>query len=259
MTPGSSRVFEDIVVDWEAYKADIRCIPCVLDSTAGIDVILSAVRFATDMIWYPEFAGALSPHTLADLFFDCLLDGRIIPGKLEHAISIRIALASVLDVRLSIEALCQHLRDHVQWKFSLAEPESPPPLAMAAFKLFVLSTPNALGVLFAPMAPGPLWSVDHWALFWGVPDQLSVTHKPWLTRVVLQTLWRCQHVQKPTAESWITEIRLLVMKLMAGDGRSVVMLKTNCFLIAAVSLGFRIDFHDLYPPDNMCVIPLICI
>ena len=256
---GPGRVFEDIVINWELCKADVRCISWVLDSTTDVDVVFSTVRFAADTIWYPEVAGALSPYTLADLFFDCLLDGQIIPGKLEHAISIGMALASVLSVRLNmepgsetLEALCQRLRDHIQWKFSRG---STPPLAMTALKLVALSTRNTLGALFAPMAPRTLWAADHWALFWSVPNQLSTTHKLWLTRVILQTLWRCQRVQKPITESWVMEMRLLFMKLMAGDGRSVTILRKNCFLIAAISLGLQVDFRGLYAPDNMCVAP----
>ena len=119
-----TRIFKDIPINWEECKADARCIFWVLDSTTDIDVIFSTVRFAADTVWYPEIAGAFSPHTLADLFFDCLLDGRIIPGKTEHLISIGMALASVLSIQLSVEpesgtleALCQRLRDHAQREF----------------------------------------------------------------------------------------------------------------------------------------------
>ena len=252
VTAAPARIFEDVVVNWEVCKADVRCISWVLDFNTDVDVIFSTARFAADTIWYPEIAGALSPHTLADLFFDCLLDGQIIPGKLEHANSIGMALASVLSVQLNmgpesetLEALCQRLRDHVQWKFSYGGPGSEPPPAMAALKLVVL---------FPPVAPGTGWSLDDWALSWSVSDQLSTTHKLWLTRVVLQTLWRCQRVQKSIPESWIWEMRSFFARLMAGDGRSVAILRTNCFLIAAISLGLRIDIRDLYTPDNMCVV-----
>ena len=70
-----TRVFKDISIDWEACKADARCISWILDSTTDVDVIFSTVRFAAEMTWYPEIATALSPHTLADLFFDCWMDG----------------------------------------------------------------------------------------------------------------------------------------------------------------------------------------
>ena len=63
----------------------------------------------------------MPPHSLVD-FFDCFLDGRIIPGKSEHAIPMRMALGSVLGVRLSIEhesesleALCQRVHVHDRW------------------------------------------------------------------------------------------------------------------------------------------------
>ena len=91
-----TRIFEDISVDWEVCRTDARCISWILDSTTDTDVIFSTVRFAADTVWYPEIAGALSPNILADLFFDCLLDRRVVPGEAEHASSIGMALASVL-------------------------------------------------------------------------------------------------------------------------------------------------------------------
>jgi len=59
-----TRVFKNIPIDWEVCRADVRCISWVLDSTTDIDVIFSTIRFAADTIWYPEIAGALSPHIL---------------------------------------------------------------------------------------------------------------------------------------------------------------------------------------------------
>ena len=249
VTAAPDRVFEDIVVDWEACKADVRCISWVLDSTTDIDVIFPATRFAADTIWYPEIAGALSPHTLADLFFDCFLDGEIIPGKSEHAISIGMALASVLSVQLNLEpenealeALCRRLRDHMQWQSSPAEPRSTSSLVTRVLNFVAISSP-VLGFQGT--------SVE---LFRSVPDQLSTTHKLWLTRVVLQTIWRCQRVQEPSI-GLIYGIKSLFEKLMADDGRSVAILRTHCFLIAAISLGLQINFRDLYVPNNMCVVP----
>jgi len=66
--------------------------------TTDSEVIYSTLRFATGATSYPEIAGALSPHILADLFFECLLDGWVAPYKLEHAISIGMALVSVLII-----------------------------------------------------------------------------------------------------------------------------------------------------------------
>ena len=72
-------------------------------STTDPGVVYSTAWFAADMVWYPEIAGAVSPHLLADLFFDYLLDRQVIPGILEHTSSIGMVLASVLSIRLSAE------------------------------------------------------------------------------------------------------------------------------------------------------------
>ena len=145
-----TRVFEDISVDWEARKADARCTSWILDSTTDIDVIFSTVRFAADTIWYPEIVGSLSPHVLADLFFDCLLDGRVITGKSEHASSVGMALASVLSTRLSLEPeneglreLCGRIVSRARWGFP-SEPMFP--LVVVVLKL-VASVPNQNGRL----------------------------------------------------------------------------------------------------------------
>jgi len=91
------RIFEGIHTDWDSCKADTRCIAWMLSSTTDSDVIHSTVQFAADIIWYPELAAALSTRVLAGLFFECFLDGRVIPDRLEHASSIGMALASVLS------------------------------------------------------------------------------------------------------------------------------------------------------------------
>ena len=252
VTTAPARVFEDIDVDWEVCMADVRCISWVLDSTTDIDVIFSTVRFAADTIWYPEIAGALSPHTLTDLFLDCLLDGKIIPGKSEHAISTGMALALVLSVQLSMEPesetlaeIYQRLRDHVRWEHSSTGPRSTSLLVMVALR-FVVG--------FSFNAPSGSEAVS-WSFCKSITHQLSVTHKLWLSRVVLQTLWRYQRVQSPITESGIWGVESLFEKLMADGGQSVNVLRTNCFLITAISLGLQIDFRDLYAPENMCVVP----
>jgi len=131
-SPSPARRFEDIPVDWDIYKADIRCIFWVLSSTTDADVIYSTVRFAGDMVWYPEVVGALSPHILVQLLFDCLVDGQVVPGKSEHASSIGMTLAAVLSTQLTIEPgnrgvreLCERIEDDVQWV-----PSSEPTLAL---------------------------------------------------------------------------------------------------------------------------------
>jgi len=239
-----TRVFEDISADWEACKADVRCISWILDSTTDTDVIFSTVRFAVDTIWYPEIAGALSPHILADLFFDCLLDGWVIPGKEDHASSIGMALASVLSIRLSTEpddegirGLCERLVSQFpQERFS----ESMFSLVTEVLELVAsVPTPGA-----PPTIPLPLAYL---------PERLSTAHKLWLSRIILQTMWQKRRVQGPAGvldAYWVGT----VYRNFAADGDQMSnVLKTNIFLSLAITLGLQIGIRDLYAPDNMSV------
>ncbi|KAF9644730.1 hypothetical protein BDM02DRAFT_3121396, partial [Thelephora ganbajun] len=102
--------FEDVFIDWEVCRADARCIPWVLHSTTDTNIILS-IQFPTDITWYPKTARALPPHVLADLFLGYLPNGRVVTGRLEHANSIGMALASVLGIQLCVELGREYLRE----------------------------------------------------------------------------------------------------------------------------------------------------
>ena len=238
--------FEDISINWDICNADARCVSWVLHSTTDADVILSTVKFAADMIWYPEIAGAMSPHILADLFFDCLLDGRMIPGKEEHAISIGMALASVLSIQLSIEPESKGLRDLCERIVDDIKLESPWELAPQLEPMFGL-----IGMVLKSIAQVvprfPLWGSRI-----RVPEHLPTTHKLWLSRVVLQTLWRCRCVLGRPITFLLLPMDGFCKRLMADQ--TPVILKTNCFLTLAISLGLQIDIHDLYAPHNKCVL-----
>ena len=174
----STQIFGDIPIDWDICRTDVRCISWVLDSTTDTDVIFSTVWFAADMIWYPEIVGALSPHILADHFLDCLLDGRVIPGKSGHASSIGMALASVLSTHLSMQPgnqalqnLCIRIRDSVG-----RMPSSDPTF------VFVTAV-----LRFAVCAPAQVVGFE---LFMSVPRHLPTMHQFWLSRIMLQVIWR---------------------------------------------------------------------
>ena len=237
-----TRIFEDVPIDWDICKADTRCIAWVLYSTTDADVIFSTVRFAADMIWYPEIAGDLSPHTLVDLFFDCLLDGRIIPGKLEHASSIGMALSSLLGVHLITEPENQALGELCERILSVRVP-SPEPM-------FMLVT----GVLqfVANTVERPM--LANWQLLENIPDHLSTTEKLWLSRVVLQTLWRQRRVQEPTEILYFSSMKPICQRFAAGSDQTPSILKTNCFLMMAISLGLQVDTRDLYAPNTKYVV-----
>jgi len=237
--------FKGISIDWGVCKDDARCISWILDSTTDMDVIFSTVRFAADTIWYPEIAGALSPHVLADLFFGCLLDGRVIPSKSEHAGSIGMALASVLSIRLSTEPedeglreLCKRIFPHIRWEYS-SEPTYP--LVVAVLTL----------VARVPIQNGQSVGCP---FHLNVPKRLSTTQGLWLSRVILQTIWRWRRVQGPTRVFDICGVEPVCRALAVNGDQMPDILKTNLFLILAISLGLQIDIGDLYPPSNKCVV-----
>ena len=241
-----TQTFENILVDWEIYKADARCISWVLDSTTDPDVILSTVRFAADMIWYPEIAGALSPHILAGLLFDCLSDGRVIPGNMERASSIGMALATVLSVHLNmgpedegLEELCSRISCDIKRGTSSEEPFA-----------FVMGVLKFLATGLPCLRSGTV-------MYWGLDDDapnLPTTHKVWLSRVILQTIWRWRRVQDPATVLSLHSIDTICERLMADGDGALVILRTNCFLIMAIALGLRIDIHGLYPPSDTYVV-----
>ncbi|KAF9643512.1 hypothetical protein BDM02DRAFT_1442062 [Thelephora ganbajun] len=236
-----ARIFEDVSIDWEVCKADVRCMCWMLDSTTDTDVILSTVRFAADTIWYPEIARAMSPHVLTNLFFDCLLDGRVVPGKSEHASSIGMALASVLSIQLTVapenqglKDLCGRINPNIQWAHS-----SEPMFMLVITTLIVITeTPDCL--------PNP-------SLYWGpfipMPDDVPTTHKLWLSRILLQTLWRRRRLGDPTTPITLGTMDIFE-RFMADGDQTLATLNANCYLIMAISLGLQIDICDLYAPNN---------
>jgi hypothetical protein len=199
--------------------------------------------------WYPEIAEALSPHTLADLFFDCLSDGQA--GKSEYAGSIGMALGTALSILNitpedeGLKALCNRI------KFDIKEgPSSEQPFTLAVFALGFIT--NAVPYLRHGTSlyerPADLVHVT------SIPD-LSTTHKLWLSRVVLHTVWRCRRVQDPTTVLVLPSMDHICNWLMKDGGKSLVGLRTNCLLIMAIVLGLQIDIRDLCVPNNTCVVP----
>ena len=246
------RIFEDIHINLDACKADARCIAWVLYSTTDSDVIFSTVQFAADTIWYPEIAGALSPHILANLFFECLLDGQVIPEKLEHANLIGMALASTLSVQLSMEFEINDLEEiHERINTIKALPpfESTFGLVVAVLKIVV-------------QTPPPITAEGSLSFGFGdsesIPEHLSTTCKLWLSRVMLQTVWRWRRVQGPTNVFLFWAFDSICARLMADGGQTLIVLKTNCVLIVAISVGLNVDMCDLYAPiDGYVIYPYL--
>jgi len=71
---------------------------------------------------------------------------------------------------------------------------------------------------------------------------------------VLRTIWRWSYAQDPTIALDPYVIESIGQTFCAGNGQILAILKTNSFLTMAISLGLRVDIHDLYPPNDKCVI-----
>ena len=200
-----------------------------------------------DTVWYPEIADTLSPHVLKDLFFECSLNGRVFPGRLEHASVIGMALASVLSSQLimapdreDLHELCQNLHDYTGWVSSFSESKFLPGVAILRI---VSQTPESA-------LEG---SFQKWEILSNTPDHLPTTYKLCLSRLVLQTIWRWRRVDA-TAVFNLKTIELFCKRLMANGDHTLPPLKTNCYLIMAISLGCkRGDFRDLFIPNKECV------
>jgi len=239
-----TRIFEGVPVDWDVCEADVRCISWVLYSTTDTDVIFSTVRFVADLIWYPEIAGALSPHILADLFFGCLLGERVIPGKVEYASSIGMALASVLSIQLVTKPADPVLRVLCGRVLSVRV-FSPEPI----FTLVV-------DVLRFVADAGGRPMFRSWELLRSIPVHLPTTEKLWLSRIILQTLWRWRRVHEPTKVlDFVAMGPICRTFAQASSDQTPSILKTNCFLVMAISLGVQIDIRDLYAPTTEYVAP----
>ena len=236
------RIFEETSLDWEICKADTRCVAWVLRSTTDNDMIFSAVRFAADLIWYPEIPGTFSPHILTDLFFECLLDRRVVPGRAEQASLIGMALTSVLSIQLSVEPgsddlnrLCQRIVHNVDLSSS---PEVVFGLVASVLD-FVAQTPVLM------MDGGSLGTRINTP-----PADLPVAYKLWLGRTILQTVWRWRRLQHHTTIIDFYWMASTCKNLVAEGDQVPTVLKTIWILTLTICLGATVDVRDLYPSNN---------
>ena len=237
------RIFPDISLDLETLGADLRCVAWVLHSITDDDMISSTVRFAADQILYPEIADILSPHALTNLFFDCLLDRRVVPGRAEQASLIGMTLASTLSIQLIAEPenedlnqLCQRIIYNVDSSSSSEE----------MFQLVVS--------VLEFIAPPPV--MDRVSLGKGIntpPKHWPVTFKLWLGRIILQTAWRWQRLQDRSTIIDFYWISKTCKSLVVEDDQIPTIFKTIWILTLAICLGVTADIRDLYPPNNECV------
>ena len=254
-----TRIFEDNSVDLEVCEVESRCIWWVLDYTTDPDVISSTARFAADAIWYPEIVGVVSPHALADLFFDCLSNGQVIPGKFEHASAIGMALALVLSTHLILEPgsqvaaeVCLRIREGFLDNF-----QSDPTCLLVVRVLTTVAKPDAMDFSELGFIVGGDTQIDH-----HIVNHLSSAKKLWLSRVMLQNFWRQRRLTPSTSVLSLYPYLFLREGSIADGDNTPILLKTICFLAVAISLGLKVDSRDLCPPNTLCVpssvLPVLC-
>jgi len=250
-----TRIFDDTHIDRVTHGADARCVAWVLYSTTDYDVILSSVRFSADIIWYPTIAGALSPYVLAELFFGCFMDKRVLPGKVEQASAVAMALASVLSAQLcsgpeneDLDELCKRIVDSidgspcdngaifplVMWTLGLVARPSDPSLKLPGVIIPAAPDLNRSGVIVHVMGGAGF-----------------ITFKLWVARVLLQTMWRWRRRYDSNTIICFPNANFVMRILFDSTDRASAILKSTASLALAIGLGLRVDVYDTYIPDTL--------
>ena len=253
LVAGPTRIFNDVHIDWMTHRADARCIAWVLHSTTDHDVILSSVRFAADIIWYPAIAGVISPYSLTELFFGCLMDKQVRPGKVEQASAVAMALASVLSAQLcrdpgneDLKELCERIMgglDGFQGMHGTT-------FSLATWILNLVIRPldpslKPPGVI-VPTTPDPISLIPQETRGVGF-----ITFKLWMARVLLQTMWRWRQRYNPNTVICFPNANSVIPFLFDPKALTPIVLKSIVSFTLAIGLGLKVDIHDTYIPDTL--------
>lgn len=248
-----TRIFNDAHIDWVSYGADARCVAWVLYSSTDHDVILSSVRFAADIIWYPKIAEVLSPYMLAELFSGCFMDKQVVPGRAEQARAIAMALASVLSAQLCSEPENQDLRSlcgHIVANIDGLPGNNGGVFSLVMWALNLVAQPldpsldlQLSGVVIIPAA------VD-WITSRKIEGTGFTTFKHWIARVLLQTMWRWRRSYDTNTIICLPKAYLVIQALFHPMDPAPAVFKSNVSLALAIGLGLRVDAYDTYIPDT---------
>jgi len=250
-----TRIFDDSHIDWVTHGADARCVAWVLYSTTDHDVILSSVHFSADIIWYPTIAGALSPFVLAELFFGCFMDKQVLPGRVEQASAVAMALASVLSAQLcskpeneDLKELCGRIVDGinelpgdngaifplVMWTLGLVVRPSDPSLILPGVIIPAAPDLNESGISAREMRGAGF-----------------TTFRLWVARVLLQTMWRWRRRYDSDTIICFPNANFVMRVLFESMDHTSAILKSTVSLALAIGLGLRVDIYDTYIPDTL--------
>ena len=226
--PGEpSPLFDSKLVKWDQHRDDSECVLWVMEASADADVLLFTFRFAAEIVWYPEIAKSLCPHRTAGFFFDCFLDGNIIPGMEERACYTAFTLASALNIRACIKQDLESIRTIGERVLTLNH-ETHPDIEVAWWSL--LLTFNDQVIDCPPLR-----------------EDVSAAFCIRLSRMVLQSVYWRQEKNGGCDISYFEESFEQLVKYRKAPPNAVVL---NLILACAVSFGLRLNPMDLHMSDN---------
>ena len=222
-----SPFFDAKLVKWDQHRDDSECVLWVMDASTDADVLLFTFRFAAEIVWYPEIAKSLCPHRVAGFFFDCFLDGNIIPGMEERACYTAFTLASALNIRACIKQDLESIRTIGERVLTLNR-ETHPDIEVAWWSLLL--------TFYDRVTDCPPLRKDASAAFC-----------IWLSRMVLQSVyWRQEKSGGCDISYFESGFEQLVKYRKAPPNAAIL----NLILACAVSFGLRLNPMDLHMSDN---------
>ena len=225
-------LFGDKLVNWQQHKEDSKCVLWTMDTSADADVLLFAFRCAADIVWYPEIATLLCSRRVAALFFDCFLDGAVIPGAEERASYLARILTSILNIHACMGYNLEATHQIGEGICSLQWEHEDPDVYIAWWSLTLTFHEQ---VLCCP----PL------------RKDTSPGFCIWLSQMILQSIhWR--QAKRDDKIYSIVEFGDPMGQLVRGK-RVPNAVFSNLVLTCAVSLGLRLNITDLHISDNSYV------
>ena len=222
-------LFDDSLVDWSQHREDSKCVLWTMDASADADVLSFAFRFAADIVWYPDIAATACPSRLAGLFFECFIDGQVIPGTEERACYIARILTSILNIRACTGHNSRVINDIGRKIFALGWEHKNPDIAMAWW--FLTLTFHGEILVCPPLR-----------------KDASPAFCVWLSQMILQSVYWRQTRAESRRYSIVWFGQPFEQILTGRKVPNAVYL--NLILACAVSLGLRINISDLHLFNN---------
>ena len=220
-------LFDAKLVKWDQHRNDSGCVLWIMEASSDADVLLFTFRFAAEITWYPQIARSLCPHCVAGFFFDCFLDGNIIPGMEERASYIAFTLASILNIHTCMKYDLESTGKIKEQVLALNY-ESHSDIQLAWWSLLITSGEN---ITDCP----PL------------REDASAAFCIWLSRMVLQSVyWKQANSGRCNIAFYEGGFEQLVMYRKTTPNAVVL----NLVLACAVSLGLCLNLMDLHVSDN---------